>query len=232
VGQEVLVARSVPFLGVKVIREETYEQEVNFKIQQTQDTAKLQGYVNIKQVGQRGVNQILAKVTYIDGVESSREIVSTTVLKEPVNEIVVVGGMKPLEQLPASAMNTSTGFIWPVDGGGYVSCAFNGYPGHTGMDIAGLSAGTGVRAAASGTVVMVKNLSTGYGRHVMIDHGGNVQTLYAHNSQIYVKVGDWVEQGQLIAAMGRTGRATGVHLHFEIRINGRYMNPAKYIGYK
>jgi murein DD-endopeptidase MepM/ murein hydrolase activator NlpD len=66
----------------------------------------------------------------------------------------------------------------------------------------------------------------------MIDHGGNVQTLYAHNSQIYVKVGDWVEQGQLIAAMGRTGRATGVHLHFEIRINGRYMNPAKYIGYK
>ena len=65
-----------------------------------------------------------------------------------------------------------------------------------------------------------------------MDHGGGVQTLYAHNSKIYVKVGDWVEQGQLIAGMGRTGRASGIHVHFEIRINGNTVNPSKYVGSK
>ncbi len=232
IGQEVLVARSVPFLGVQVIRQETYQEDVAFKVEQTQDANKLQGYVKIKQTGQKGVNEISAQVTYVDGVESSRKIMATNVVKEPVNEVVIVGGQKPLAQMPASAMSTSTGFIWPVDGGGYVSMGFRGYSGHTGMDIAGRPSGTAIRAAASGTVVMVLNQSTGYGRHLMIDHGGGVQTLYAHCSSINVKVGDWVEQGQLIAAMGRTGRATGVHLHFEVRINGQYMNPAKYVGLK
>lgn len=97
------------------------------------------------------------------------------------------------------------------------------------MDIA-CNYGTPVYAAASGTVTKAVYNTTGYGYHIIISHGGGVETLYGHNSKLYVKAGDWVEQGQLIAAVGRTGRASGNHVHFEIRVNGRYMNPANYIG--
>jgi len=228
VGQEVLVTKSVPTLGVKVTREVSEEEEVAFKINQVQDTSKYQGYVKVTQKGQKGKNVITSKVTYVDGVETERQIITTKVLSEPVNEVVVVGGKTPLAQIPTGAQSTSSNFRWPVDGG-YLSCGINGYWGHTGMDIAA-NAGTAVRAAASGTVVLVKSSATGYGRHIMIDHGGGVQTLYAHNSKLLVSAGQWVEQGELIAQVGRTGRATGNHLHFEVRNNGRYLDPAKFIG--
>lgn len=228
VGQEVLVKKAVPVLEVKVIRKETVEEEVNFKIEQIQDANKYQGYVKVTQKGEKGTSLVTSEVTYIDGLEVDRAVMDTRVVKEPINEKVVVGGMRPLSQIPASARNTSSNFIWPVSGG-YVSCGFYGYWGHTGMDIAA-NAGTAVYAAASGTVTKAAYNSTGYGYHIIINHGGGVETLYGHNSKLYVKVGDWVEQGQLIAAVGRTGRATGPHCHFEIRINGKYMNPANYIG--
>lgn len=228
VGQEVLVQKAVPMLEVKVEKTISYENEIPFKIEQIQDSSQYQGYVKVQQVGQKGTERVTAKVTYIDGVEVARTVLDTRTISEPITEKVVVGGKRPLSQIPVGAQTTSSTFRWPVDGG-KVSCGINGYWGHTGMDIAA-QAGTAVRAAASGTVTLVKYSSVGYGRHVMIDHGGGVQTLYGHNSEIYVQVGDWVEQGQLIAAVGRTGRATGNHCHFEIRINGKYMDPSKYIG--
>ncbi|HWP50779.1 MAG TPA: peptidoglycan DD-metalloendopeptidase family protein [Clostridia bacterium] len=228
VGQEVLVKKSVPVLEVKVVRSETVEEEVNFKIEQIQDSNKYQGYVKVTQKGEKGVSLVTSQVTYIDGLEVDRTVLDTRMVKEPINEKVVVGGMRPLAQLPASARSTSSNFAWPV-AGGYVSCGFYGYWGHTGMDIAD-NVGTAVYASAAGTVTKAAYNSTGYGYHIIINHGGGVETLYAHNSKLYVKVGDWVEQGQLIAAVGRTGRATGPHCHFEVRINGKYMNPANYIG--
>lgn len=228
VGQEVLVQRAVPMLEVKVQKIISYDEEVPFKIEQIQDSSEYQGYVKVQQTGQKGTDRITAQVTYIDGVEVSREVLDTRRVVEPINEKVVVGGKRPLSQIPVGAQTTSATFRWPVDGG-RVSCMINGYWGHTGMDIAA-SAGTAVRAAASGTVTLVKYSNVGYGRHIIIDHGGGVQTLYGHNSEIYVQVGDWVEQGQLIAAVGRTGRATGNHLHFEVRINGKYTDPSRYIG--
>lgn len=182
------------------------------------------------QIGEKGINEVTAEVVYVDGVEQSRTILSTTVLKEPVNEVMIVGGKQPLTQLPASAMTTDSYFIWPVDGG-YLSCGFYGYYNHGGMDIAA-KMGTAVRASASGTVVAAFNYTNGaYGRYVIIDHGGGVQTLYAHNSQVYVQVGEWVEQGQLIAAVGATGNAYGNHCHFEVRVNGVRKDPAGYIGH-
>lgn len=229
IGQEILVEKAVPMLEVKVSRTVTYEEEIPFKVEQVQDTSQYQGYVQVSQNGVKGATAITARVTYVDGIETAREVIDTRVIREAVNEKVVVGGKRPLEQVPSTARTTSTNFIWPADGG-YVTCAYAGYVGHTGMDIGGMPQGTAIRAAAAGTVTAVKYNTTGYGYHIMISHGGGVQTLYGHNSKLYVQVGDWVEQGQLIAAMGRTGRATGVHVHFEIRVNGKYMNPANYIG--
>lgn len=232
IGQEVMVEKAVPMLEVKVVRTVTEEEEIAFKIEQIQDPAQYQGYVEVSEAGKKGTKEVVSKVTYIDGIETSREVLSTKVLTEPENEKVVVGGKRPLAEIPPSAQTTSSNFRWPVQSGGVITCLFGnaGYYGHTGLDIGRVSAGTPVVAAASGTVVKVRYDKWGYGYHVIIDHGGNVQTLYGHNSKIYVKPGDWVEQGQVIAGMGRTGNANGVHVHFEIRVNGKYMNPVNYVG--
>ncbi len=229
IGQELLISRSVPVLGVRVSRVEVYEEEVNFRIIQIQDETKEQGYTKVQRLGEKGINQITALVTYEDGYETSRSILQTDVVKEVVDEEMIVGGKEPLKQLPASAMQTSSNFIWPVDGG-YLSCDFYGYYNHGGMDIAA-PLGTAVRAAAAGTVEKAYAYINGsYGKYIIINHGGGVQTMYAHNSQVYVEAGQWVEQGELIAAIGRTGNASGTHCHFEIRINKVRVNPEPYIG--
>jgi LysM repeat protein len=99
---------------------------------------------------------------------------------------------------------------------------------HTGLDIA-CPWGTPIRAAEAGKVISVQYGRTGYGYHVIIDHGGGVQTLYAHLSSIDVVVGQNIKKGQAIGAEGSTGRSTGPHLHFEVRINGVRVNPLNYI---
>ena len=98
---------------------------------------------------------------------------------------------------------------------------------HSGLDIAAPT-GTPIYAAASGTVVAAGNSGSGYGNLVIISHGNGVQTYYAHCSAIYVSAGATITQGQHIAAIGSTGRSTGPHLHFEVRLNGVAQNPQNY----
>ncbi|MFV0401871.1 MAG: peptidoglycan DD-metalloendopeptidase family protein [Oscillospiraceae bacterium] len=119
-------------------------------------------------------------------------------------------------------------FLAPVEGG-YVSCHVNGYPGHAGADIAGLPEGTPVYASAAGTVTKAVNGYTGYGKHLMIDHGNGITTLYGHCNSIDVQVGDYVEQGDQIATLGDSGMTTGLMLHFEMRQNGSVMDPLDYV---
>ncbi len=100
--------------------------------------------------------------------------------------------------------------------------------GHTGMDLA-VPTGTSVRAALPGTVTVSTYNRGGYGYYVMIDHGNGLSTLYGHNSQLLARVGQTVETGDVIALSGSTGRSTGPHLHFEVRINGERTNPRSYL---
>ena len=99
---------------------------------------------------------------------------------------------------------------------------------HTGVDIAD-PIGTPIYAAEEGVVVTAGWNRGGYGFYIVIDHGNGLQTLYGHNSKMYVKAGDHVLRGQQIAEMGSTGRSTGSHVHFEVRTNGRRTNPLNYI---
>ena len=100
--------------------------------------------------------------------------------------------------------------------------------GHTGMDLA-VPTGTPVRAALPGTVTVSTYNRGGYGYYVMIDHGNGLSPLYGHNSQLLARVGQTVEAGDVIALSGSTGRSTGPHLHFEVRINGERTNPRSYL---
>ena len=112
---------------------------------------------------------------------------------------------------------------------GYRTDPFTGQPsGHTGIDIA-VPTGTPVRAALPGTVTTAAYNAGGYGYYVMIDHGNGMVTLYAHNSKLLVRAGDTVESGDIVSLSGSTGRSTGPHLHFEVRVNGQRVNPRSYL---
>ena len=100
--------------------------------------------------------------------------------------------------------------------------------GHTGMDLA-VPTGTPIRASLPGTVTVSKYNAGGYGYYVIIDHGNGLTTLYGHCSKLLAKVGQTVEAGDIIALSGSTGRSTGPHLHFEVRINGERTNPRAYL---
>lgn len=98
---------------------------------------------------------------------------------------------------------------------------------HTGLDIAATK-GTPIKVVAAGTVIAA-SYDGSYGNLVKVDHGNGVETWYAHTSKMYVKVGEQVEAGDVIAAVGSTGNSTGPHLHLEIRVNGEHVNPQDYL---
>jgi murein DD-endopeptidase MepM/ murein hydrolase activator NlpD len=115
-------------------------------------------------------------------------------------------------------------YIWPLKG--TLVSGFgkrNGRP-HTGIDI-GAPAGTAVRAARAGEVAYSGNGYRGYGNLVILEHGDGERTYYAHNRKNLVRQGEKVRQGATIARVGSTGRATGPHLHFEIRRGSRILDP-------
>lgn len=125
---------------------------------------------------------------------------------------------------------------WPVPSCHTVSSGYGGrihpttgkYKFHGGLDIPG-SYGSAIIAANSGKVIWAGNRGDSYGNYVIIDHGGGVSTLYGHSSKVLVSTGQSVSRGQRIANVGSTGRSTGPHCHFEVRINGSRVNPTPYV---
>ena len=122
-----------------------------------------------------------------------------------------------------------TRFVWPLKGG-VLTSGFGPRGGrkHKGIDIAART-GTPIYAAASGVVVYSDNKQRGYGNLVIIRHPARTMTVYAHNHRNLVDEGERVRQGSQIAEVGNTGRSTGPHLHFEIRIKGRAVDPIRHL---
>ena len=126
-------------------------------------------------------------------------------------------------------------FLWPAPGNTIITSPFgmrfhpilHYYRSHNGIDI-GTPMGAPIVASNPGTVITASYVGT-YGNVVMIDHGGGVVTAYAHGSKILVEVGQVVERGEVIMEAGSTGLSTGPHLHFEIKINGTFVDPLPYV---
>jgi murein DD-endopeptidase MepM/ murein hydrolase activator NlpD len=122
---------------------------------------------------------------------------------------------------PVSAAFNSSSYGWRID-------PFNGEKAfHEGLDFPAAT-GTPINAAAGG-IVSFAGQTADYGKLVKIDHGSGLETRYAHSSKVLVKVGDRVEKGQEIAEIGNSGRSTGPHLHYEIRLNGNALDPRQYL---
>ncbi|MBN1639797.1 MAG: peptidoglycan DD-metalloendopeptidase family protein [Anaerolineae bacterium] len=147
----------------------------------------------------------------------------------PGQRLIIPGGSKPFQALVVSAQSQpvesetplATGrWVWPV--GGYISQGY--WDLHRAIDIAGAHGST-VLAADGGTVTYAFWNVAGYGNLVIVDHGNGFVSYYAHLYGFYVDVGDRVEQGQPVGALGNTGFSTGPHLHFEIRHHGTLCNP-------
>ncbi|NLO25140.1 MAG: M23 family metallopeptidase [Clostridiales bacterium] len=127
-------------------------------------------------------------------------------------------------------------FVWPAPGYNYITSDYGWrvHPiyktrkYHAGIDIR-VPWGKKIVAAGAGKVIYA-NTYGGYGKTVIIDHGGGITTLYAHNSSLNVKVGTVVTAGTTIALAGSTGVSTGPHLHFEVRKNGEVVNPRPWLG--
>lgn len=143
--------------------------------------------------------------------------------------LIVPDGVMPeapaiARPLPPTFAGGTGQFLWPTSG------VITQYPVwyHMALDIANPAA-PGIAAAESGVVTLVQFLRYDYGQHVIVSHGNGLSTLYAHMSEIYVKVGDHLSRGQILGRMGSTGRSTGTHLHFEVRKNGSIVNPLPFL---
>lgn len=125
-----------------------------------------------------------------------------------------------------SQQSSNSQLLWPTDM--HVITQYYSWR-HTGLDIDGTYQ-TRNYAAEDGVVIKAQGgWNGGYGLYVIIDHGNGLQTLYAHHSKLFVKAGDHVKRGQVLGMVGSTGRSTGTHLHFEVRVNGQRANPLRYI---
>ena len=223
VGSNIIVKQQAPVLTYEVIEKITYDKVIEHKVEEQKSADIYEGMTETQQAGSDGLSEITARVTLQNGKKVEEEDLVTTVKEEPVTEVVLVGTK---ERPPTVG---SGKYIWPLKDSFTQTSGFGSRWGrqHKGIDLA-VSVGTTVYAADGGTVVEAQ-YSGSYGNVVMIDHQNGQETRYAHNSKLLVKKGDKVYQGQPIAKSGNTGRSTGPHVHFEIRINGEPRNPLNYL---
>jgi len=226
IGQKVLLNKQEPYMPVKVVKNVQYTETLQHDTVKVESNTMYKGNQKVLTKGEDGEAYVTAEVTYVNGYEVGRTIISSVITKEPVTEKIAVGTLTP-KPTSGAKISGNGKYAWPV-AGGYISAYFGDGRGHKGVDIAA-SAGTSIFAAESGTVIM-SQWYYGYGNCIMIrNNDGNV-TVYGHQSKLIATVGQKVEKGQLIGLVGRTGQATGNHLHFEVRVNGKCVNPMGYIG--
>ncbi|MBQ9082100.1 MAG: peptidoglycan DD-metalloendopeptidase family protein [Clostridia bacterium] len=224
-GDSLIVTAEQQFLSVKMQKKITYNKSVPYTTVTEKNPNLYVGTSKVVSAGVNGVAQVVDMITYIEGVEVSRETISTTVIKQPVNRVVQVGTKKK-----PTISSVSTGKLsWPVpsskrisDGFGYVSGRYHGA-----IDIVCSYAKV---VAADGGQVVSAGWHYGYGWNVLVQHSNGLQTFYAHLSRMSVSKGQIITKGSTIGYSGSSGSwSTGPHLHFEVRLNGNKVNPLRYV---
>jgi murein DD-endopeptidase MepM/ murein hydrolase activator NlpD len=224
-GDHLVITKEEAGLEVRITRIETREEEIAFSTETTRSNEYTKGTTKVLQEGENGLRRVTLQNVYdTNNILVDQSVLSTEVIKEPVNKKVVEGTKKVTSS--TKYITGSGQFIWPVPNYRYCSRWYGGR--HKGVDICA-PAGTPIYASAGGTVTKAgynkAGAGTGYGYSVIINHGGGYSSVYAHCLSLTVSAGQTVKQGQLIGYLGSTGRSTGNHCHFEIRLNGSYIPP-------
>lgn len=214
IGQKLTI---LPVNGVlyRIRRGDTLERIAKTFTVDSQKISTINGIVDTQKLAIGNLLIIPDAVIQIDSTPKQKQTLAGRIKNIFKPELKIPGGQRiltPLEMIwPTSASRITQYFSWR----------------HSGVDIAGPPSNK-ILAAAAGTVV-ISGWQRGYGKTILIDHGNGKRTRYGHASQLFVSVGDTVNRGETIAMVGTTGRSTGPHLHFEILVNGRRVNPLSYI---
>ncbi len=219
-GDRINMVVADPHITLRTEERHRYTRPIPFAVETREDSDAYPWERTVIQAGRQGAISVEARVIHEDGEELEREILAEERISDPVTHIVS-HGTKTVPQ------HGSGQFIVPAQG--RLTSGFGPRRGgfHSGIDLA-MPVGTPIRAADGGMVTSA-GWQGAYGRVVFIDHGGGEKvTVYAHLSRFNVSVGDVVAQGDVIGYSGNSGRSTGPHLHFEIRVNGTPRNPINY----
>ena len=232
---EIKVYEQDILLTVKEVRAEVFAEETDFEVIEIKTNAHYSGTERVLSEGKKGRDQVTSLVTTQGGKKVSSKEVSRLNVTKPVPQRVQIG-TKPLDEAYSNSMGGI--FLWPIIGAYGINSDYGYRWGklHAGLDLGmgnapGTSLGKSIIAVAQGTVIVAGTHSS-YGYYVIIDHGGGLQTLYAHclANSLMVVPGQIVAAGEPIARVGSTGYSTGPHLHFEVRVNGNRVNPRPYLG--
>ena len=220
VGSEVLIKQTNPQLKV-VVEKFVVEDKVNsYKTVYQYDDEKLQGYTELVQEGEDGLERVSQKQQIVNGLISFVEPVSKEILKNSIDEVIIKGD----KVIPN--VGDLSNWAWPSESGWVISDDYQWriHPitgvrqFHNAIDIAGTGYNSAVYAANNGTVITKVAYHYSYGNYIVIDHNNGYYTLYAHMNKFAdgIEVGTTVARGQQIGYVGTTGYATGPHIHFEV----------------
>ncbi len=221
---------STTTLSVVIERTVVVQEPIPYDTVRAEEPNLVEGRTRMGVHGVNGVKNVTYTVGYLDGEEVSRKLLAEEIVTPPVSEVLLVGTRPMTEDekrtkstgtyiMPAEGINTS-GYGWRIMG--------NSNEFHKGYDIAS-QLGTDILASDGGEIIHARHDDSGYGLSIQILHDDGTVTRYAHCNEVYVEEGQRVAQGDVIAAMGSTGYVTGVHLHFEVLVDGRTRDPGDYI---
>ena len=217
-GSKITVLKPAPMITVTLEQEMKAQSPVAFKTVTKEDPNQVKSVKKVAQAGKAGLLETTTCVKSENGKITSSVTESSRLIQEPVDEIVAVGTKEGLAT--GSFMTPTVGRLTSPFGPRWGRF-------HYGVDLANAT-GTNVVAADGGVVTRV-GMAGSYGNLIIIDHQNGTSTRYAHLSAYNVKVGDVVQKGQSIGKIGSTGRSTGPHLHFEVRVGGVAKNPLDFI---
>ena len=231
-GDVFTASHTIPFVRYQAQGTEIVNEPIPFEVVEEKTDELFLGQKELKEEGEFGERMIKRLVTLVNGEVVTQTDISSELVKEPKNEIMLVG--------TKLVFMGEDAYVGPSDGYGGGGSGPLGRPlnswylsrsignGHNGADMLAPQ-GSPIFAAESGLVTFA-GYSGGYGNLVVIDHGNGLQTYYAHCDSFNVTQGDGVGRGQQIATVGSTGRSTAFHCHFEVRLNGVVQDPLAWIG--
>ncbi|MFV0517684.1 MAG: peptidoglycan DD-metalloendopeptidase family protein [Aminipila sp.] len=230
IGSVINLYESKPFINVMTTETMVATNSIPYETTYEESASLYRGQSKVKVAGVEGSKETKAQVVKQNGVVVATTVLEEKVISQPQNQVSLKGtGALPVYTASVSTTKSSGALAAPMShievSSGYG--ASRGSRRHAGIDLRNPK-GTPFAAAADG-VVVYSGYSGSYGNIIKVDHGGGLQTYYAHCDSMNVSVGETVSKGQTLGTVGSTGNATGNVLHFEVRINGAAQNPMNYI---